>query len=170
MCSNYDVVSIVTIKITDNKVWNTSPNLRRVGASSCISGWCTKQELRRLMHHHHVMNIWIIEYTYSITNMDESKSQDRWRYLSIYYVYLHLIICIIGSSLTTIYNYVYLMHFDGSNMRNRIFVTFIHICTSNMRILTFSVFVPTYTYKDVYNILVQLASLADMGVSLPRDK
>lgn len=37
------------------------------------------------------------------------------------------------------------MHFDGSNMRNRIFVTFIHICTSNMRILTFSVFVPTYT-------------------------
>ena len=49
--------------------------------------------------------------------------------------------------MTTIYNYVYLMHFDGSNMRNRIFVTFIHICTSNMRILTFSVFVPTYTWR-----------------------
>jgi len=42
------------------------------------------------------------------------------------------------------YNYVYWKHSLQANMHNRIFGTFTRIRTSNMRIFTFSIFVPTY--------------------------
>ena len=47
------------------------------------------------------------------------------------------------------YNYVYWKHSLQANMHNRIFGTFTRIRTSNMRIFTFSIFVPTYMSKDI---------------------
>ena len=44
------------------------------------------------------------------------------------------------------YNYVYWKHSLQANMHNRIFGTFTRIRTSNMRIFTFSIFVPTHIY------------------------
>ena len=44
------------------------------------------------------------------------------------------------------YNYVYWKHSLQANTHNRIFGTFTRIRTSNMRIFTFSIFVPTYIY------------------------
>ena len=52
------------------------------------------------------------------------------------------------------YNYVYWKHSLQANMHNRIFGTFTRIRTSNMRIFTFSIFVPTYIpTSNLYDVV-----------------